>query len=284
MKKIQLLIPFLLSLGIAHAVPQWELDTSGWVDGAAVPTASYVAGEVNTIGQTISATNSEATAGANRVVFQNSYSAGSATLNNAIVLYKTPDSTTNTNVEYRFQSNRADFEPGASYQVQFDLLIPDTGLTGTPFNVRLTPITNSVSIAALAFNSSGNISMSSSYTADDAFALADGWSANTIHTITIQYDGEANSVSAYVDTTLIGTYFGLAGHPVSSSISPTDDNRLGAALIRFRGNNQAAGFTDGIAIANIVANGELIPIPEPGQIALVSGILMLLFVWYRRRK
>lgn len=252
----------LLISGPLNAVPQWILDFSSVTSGDPPPTAAYQNGVVNTLGQSI--LNND-----NQLTVQSTFTIGSASLSDAMVFSKTD---TQGGVEYALITSATDFTAGASYRVDFNILLPAFNTMSTvPFDIRMTPGGPGGSFQSLGnilFLNNGSVTLDSSYANSQGFS--DSWTPETVHSVSLRYDGGANIFSAYIDDSLVGSL------TLDQALLP--DNPLGVERVRFRaqGSNEFF-FFDPIGISDVVA------VPEPSYAVLITSLIVMLFIWRRNK-
>lgn len=256
------LFGFVLISGSLYSVPQWELDFSSVTSGDPPPIATYQNGVVNTLGQTI------VPGDPGQLTLQSTFTIGSASLFDAMVFSQT---SAQDGTEYRLgPASTADFAAGASYSVNFNILLPAYNqMSSGPFEVRLTPGgTGGVNfiLGRIVFINNGSVLVGSSYGGD--VTVSDVWDPETVHNVSLQYDGNNDIFRTYFDNNLVGT--------INLNQADLPNNPLGVSAVRFRATGANATF-DPIGISDVVA------VPEPAHAVLISSLIVMFLVWRKNK-
>lgn len=250
-------------VGMLCAAPAWagsvfNVNFDGMTSGAAPQTAAASKDLVNT----------KPTSVKNSVLVQDSFTAGTATLANKPVVMTFYDNVAGlNNVELDLAGHANDYATSESYEISYDLIISDQGMTYGKVALRTEFYTNDgSSLAGVGFDARDSSSnrIWIFIPGNPSVSVADsGWVLNDLMRVTIKLDKNDNKVRVSLDGQEV------ASASLSVSLAGAGVRRV----LLYSGSNGSAtspaGFT--AAIDNIAAGPVVIPEPASAM-ALAVGI------------
>jgi len=222
----------------AFSTPKWGVNFNDATTDQAPPVATVAPGEVHT-----KITDVSISGVGNTILVKNSFAAGTATLvDKPVVITQTSDGVW----EMELDGGSADYQAGANYKVEFDMLVNSNGSSGNIFSCGLMRNGTGTHVGGMQLNTSSQsvvLYSRDNVNPDQSQSFSNSWQMNAIMHVELFFDCDSDKLSCHINNNLIGAI----------DLAPDDENQ-GVMTVVFGG---ASAARASMAIDNIIAKKVL---------------------------
>lgn len=207
--KTIILLVYLIITHAAFGIPRWNVTFNGMTTSQTPTYTAAVQGQIN------SQPTDPVLQTGGTILVQSSFTAGSANLSDTPVVFT---HTTNATPVMYFNGNSGDYQRGAGYKLEFDLIVSSTSAANTLFGCMLYDV-NSVQIGYVAFGTSSMRTIIGNTSTETYFYNT--WQTNTLTHVAIVLDTDAGQLKCSLNGVSIG-YIALSNPGAALSVSKVE--------------------------------------------------------------